>query len=108
MAAEYRGLYRLWMRFADGMEGTADFGDFAGKGVFWQWEDPGCVGGMCMADGAVVWGPGDPSMVLNCGPCMFCERVSGVSREEDVVAGFRPPVVGEITRSANVRGLSDS
>ena len=38
--------YRVWMRFADGTEGTADFGDFAGRGVFRQWEDPGVWEGM--------------------------------------------------------------
>ena len=93
------------MRFADGTEGTADFGDFAGRCVFCQWEDPGVWEGMRMSHGAVVWGPDDPSMVLDFCPEMLYERVSGVSREEDVVAGFCPPVVGETPRSANVRGV---
>ena len=42
------------MRFADGMEGTAGFGDFAGKGVFRQWEDPGVWVWMRMSHGTVV------------------------------------------------------
>ena len=45
----------MWIRFADGMEGTADFGDFAGKGVFRQWEDPGVWEGMRMSH-VEVWG----------------------------------------------------
>ena len=61
---ECRGLCRLWMRFADGAEGTADFGDFAGRGMFCQWEGPGVWEGMRMSHGAVVWGPDDPSTVL--------------------------------------------
>ena len=51
--------YRVWMRFADGTEGTADFGDFAGRGVFRQCEVPGVWEGMCMSDVAVEWGPDD-------------------------------------------------
>ena len=47
--------YRVWMRFADGTEGTADFGDFAGKGVFRQWEAPGVWEGMRMSH-VEVWG----------------------------------------------------
>ena len=58
-----------------------------------------------MYHGTVVWGSDDPSMALDFGPCMLYPRVSGVSREKDEVAGFRPPGVGEITRSANVRGV---
>ena len=44
-------------------------------------------------------------MVLDFDPCMLYPRVSGVSREEDVVAGFRPIGVGETLLSANVRGV---
>ena len=43
-------------------------------------------------------------MVLDFDPCILYPRVSGVSREEDVVARFRPTGVGETRRSANVRG----
>ena len=88
-----------------GRKGQANFGDFAGRGVFRQWEDPGVWKGMRMSHGTVEWGPDDPSKVLDFDPEMLYERVSGVSREEDVVAGFCPPVVGETPRSANVRGV---
>lgn len=32
--------YRLWLRFNDGVEGTADVSDFVGQGVFEIWNDP--------------------------------------------------------------------
>ena len=41
------------MRFADGTERTADFGDSPGRGVFRQWEDPGVWEGMRMSEVAV-------------------------------------------------------
>jgi hypothetical protein len=31
--------YRVWLRFADGVEGEADFSKHAGKGVFVPWAD---------------------------------------------------------------------
>jgi hypothetical protein len=31
--------YRLWLRYADGVEGIVDLSAFVGKGVFQLWED---------------------------------------------------------------------
>ncbi len=31
--------YRLWIKYADGIEGTVDLSDFAGHGVFELWND---------------------------------------------------------------------
>lgn len=31
--------YRLWVRFVDGVEGTVDLSDLAGRGVFAEWND---------------------------------------------------------------------
>jgi len=31
--------YTVWLKFADGVEGTVDLSDLAGKGVFSAWED---------------------------------------------------------------------
>jgi hypothetical protein len=31
--------FRLWVRFADGVEGEADLSDVAGRGVFKRWTD---------------------------------------------------------------------
>lgn len=36
---EAREGYRIWVRFADGVEGEVDLSDLAGKGVFRNWED---------------------------------------------------------------------
>lgn len=40
VAVEPRENLRVWARFADGVEGVADFSDLAGKGVFAAWNDP--------------------------------------------------------------------
>ena len=31
--------HTVWLKFADGVEGTVDLSDLAGKGVFSAWED---------------------------------------------------------------------
>ena len=31
--------YRLWVKYADGIEGVVDLSDFAGNGVFALWND---------------------------------------------------------------------
>lgn len=33
--------YRIWLRYADGVEGEVDLSDLAGKGVFTAWNDRG-------------------------------------------------------------------
>ena len=32
--------YRVWIKFADGLQGEVDLSDLAGKGVFASWSDP--------------------------------------------------------------------
>lgn len=32
--------YRLWLRYANGVEGVVDLSDHVGKGVFALWEEP--------------------------------------------------------------------
>ena len=34
-------LFRIWVRFEDGVEGEVDLSDMAGIDVFAQWETPG-------------------------------------------------------------------
>jgi len=34
------GAYRIWIRFADGLEGDVDLSDLVGNGVFAAWNDP--------------------------------------------------------------------
>ena len=48
--------YRLWVQYADGVEGVVDLSEFAGRGVFSLWNDyrnfeKVAIGG----DGAIVW-----------------------------------------------------
>ena len=31
---------KVWLKFSDGVEGTVDLSDIAGKGVFSSWNDP--------------------------------------------------------------------
>lgn len=33
--------YRLWLRFADGVEGEVDLSNLADQGVFAVWQEPG-------------------------------------------------------------------
>lgn len=57
---EPRGLYRLWLRFADGVEGEVDLSRWASKGVFSAWADPDFFQSVSIRDyGAVAWGDGD-------------------------------------------------
>jgi hypothetical protein len=39
-AVEAKPHYRLWVRFADGVEGEVDLSQLVGKGVFALWNDP--------------------------------------------------------------------
>lgn len=39
-AVEARPDYRVWIRFADGVEGEVDLSELVGQGVFKSWEDP--------------------------------------------------------------------
>ena len=36
---EARPKFRLWVKFADGVEGEVDLSDVAGRGVFTRWTD---------------------------------------------------------------------
>ncbi len=39
VAVEARSNFKLWVRFADGVEGEVDLSDVAGRGVFSRWTD---------------------------------------------------------------------
>ena len=48
--------HRLWLRFSDCIEGTADLSDLVGKGVFAAWTNPGAFANVSVTDfGAVAW-----------------------------------------------------
>jgi hypothetical protein len=55
--AEARPGYRLWVRFADGVEGEVDVSELVGKGVFSAWEDPQVFQSVEVdaESGTVVW-----------------------------------------------------
>ena len=60
VGVEPRGLYRLWLRFADGVEGEVDLSRWASKGVSTAWSDPDFFRNVSIRDyGAVAWGDGD-------------------------------------------------
>lgn len=41
VAVEPREEYRIWLRYADGVEGEVDLSDLVGRGVFEAWRKPG-------------------------------------------------------------------
>ena len=48
--------FRLWLRFSDGIEGTADLSDLAGHGVFSAWNTPGFFASVSLTEyGTVAW-----------------------------------------------------
>ena len=51
------GKYRLWLRYEDGTTGEVDLSDFAGKGVFQLWEQPGIFDQVYIdaESGAIAW-----------------------------------------------------
>ena len=57
---EAKDLYRIWLRFADGVEGEVDLSRWASKGEFVAWSDPDFFKNVSIRDyGAVAWGDGD-------------------------------------------------
>ena len=51
------GSYRLWLRYADGVEGEVDLSDLAGRGVFEAWNDRHFFDDVRIDDsGALAWG----------------------------------------------------
>lgn len=55
--ANARSPYRLWVKFADGVEGEVDLAHLVGKGVFVAWEDPAVFAAVevDVESGTVVW-----------------------------------------------------
>ncbi|NKB68163.1 MAG: DUF2442 domain-containing protein [Candidatus Latescibacteria bacterium] len=41
VAAQARPIFRIYLRYDDGVEGEIDLSDLAGRGVFKAWEDAG-------------------------------------------------------------------
>jgi len=49
-ATKARDGFRLWPRFSDGLEGTVDRSDLAGRGVFAAWNHPGVFAHVTVTD----------------------------------------------------------
>jgi hypothetical protein len=70
--------YRLWLRYADGVEGEVDLSDLAGRGVFSAWSDRKVFSAVKVdTSGAIVW-PGDIDL---CPDALYL-RLTGKSAEE--------------------------
>lgn len=49
-------VFRLWLKFSDGVEGVADLSDFAGRGVFALWDDyPAFENVRIGSSGQIAW-----------------------------------------------------
>ena len=80
--------YRLWLRFADGVEGEVDLSDLVGNGVFKVWEDPEAFEKMRVERGrSVAWGEG----IDLCADSLYLE-----------ITGKKPAEVFEKPRAAEV------
>jgi len=53
--AEYRGDFKIWLSFNDGVAGTIDFTDWLGGSVFEPLKDPGYFARFFLDGGTVAW-----------------------------------------------------
>jgi hypothetical protein len=57
VAVEALSGFRLWLRFADGVEGEVDLSSLAGRGVFEAWKDHRVFETVRIGEGgAIQWG----------------------------------------------------
>jgi hypothetical protein len=70
--------YRLWLRYADGVEGEVDMSDLAGRGVFEAWNDRLFFENVRIGEtGAPVWG----SDIELCSDALYL-RLTGKAAED--------------------------
>lgn len=70
--------YRIWLRFADGVEGDVDLSDLAGRGVFSAWSDRLFFeSARISTSGALEWGSN-----LDLCPDSLYLRLTGKTPEE--------------------------
>lgn len=80
--------YRLWVRYADGVEGEIDLTDLAGRGVFKYWDDYGNFEDVAVGDGgAIIWS----DRVDLCPDAMYL-KITG-KRPEEVFPSLGPAAV---------------
>lgn len=76
--------YRLWLKYSDGVEGTADLSEFAGKGVFALWNDYTKFQNVRIGEsGEIAWG----EEVDMCPDAMYL-KITG-KKPEDLFPKFR-------------------
>ena len=78
------GDYRLELTFDDGVVGTTDLADLAGKGLFVLWSEPGAFGKVRIgSSGELAWGD-----TIDLCPDSLYLRVTG-TRPEDLFPALR-------------------
>lgn len=82
---EARGGYTVWLRFADGVEGTVDLADLAERGVFAAWKQRPHFEAVHVGPGGCAAWPGE----LELCPDSLYLRLTGKRPEESF-----PPLVG--------------
>ena len=70
--------YRLWLRYADGVEGEVDLSNLAGKGVFSLWDEFSAFENVHIGqDGEIAWNGG-----IDLCPDALYLRLTGKTPEE--------------------------
>lgn len=85
LAVEARDGFRIWLRYADGVEGEVDLSALVGRGVFAAWEEPGFFQKVHISDfGAIAWS----DEIDMCPDALYLE-ITGKS-PEDIWPGLKP------------------
>jgi Protein of unknown function (DUF2442) len=81
--------YKIWIRFADGVEGEVDLSHLAGRGVFSAWQDPKVFQQVHIGSGGeLAW-----SDELDLCPDSLYMKLTGKT-PEDVFPGLARAAVG--------------
>ena len=89
-------MYRIWLRYDDGVEGEVDLSDMAGARVFVAWEDHEFFSGVRLGPcRSIVWSDD----VDLCGDALYLE-ITGMTPEE-----LFPGLRDARTRSSELAGL---
>ena len=81
-AVEAREEYRIWLRYADGVEGEVDLSDLVGRGVFEAWWEPGVFEGVHISERrTIAWN----EEIEICPDALYLEITGRVSRFYGIV-----------------------
>lgn len=84
VAVAPRDRYRIWLRYADGVEGEVDLSDLAGKGVFTAWNDRRFFERVYISEGrSIAWS----DEIELCPDALYME-ITGKTPEE-IMPGLR-------------------